>query len=114
MADISGVTSIVDGVPVVKWTGVSTTSDTPLKFTMASGAIASVLISGTFGGATAKLQFSNDGTTWTDLKDSAGTAVSGTATAQFQQVGIYAAYIKPVVSGGTSDNIDFTVTLRNV
>lgn len=112
MADISGVTSIVDGVPVVKWTGVSTSTDTPLKFAVPEGSIASVLISGTFGGATAKLQFSNDGTTWTDLKDSGGTTVSATAAAQFQQVNIYAVYIKPVVSGGTSDNIDFTVTLR--
>lgn len=112
MADISGVSSIVAGVPVVKWTGVSTTTDTPLKFALLEGAVASVLISGTFGGATAKLQFSNDGTTWTDLKDSAGATVSGTATAQFQQVGIYGVYIKPVVSGGSGDNVDFTVTLR--
>lgn len=114
MADISGVVSITGGVPVVKWTGVSTTSDTPLKFAVVNGAIASVLISGTFGSATAKLQFSNDGTTWTDLKDSAGTALSVTSATQFQQVGVYAAYIKPAVSGGTGDNIDFTVTLRNV
>lgn len=112
MADISGVSSIVAGVPVVKWTGVSTSTDTPLKFTVPEGSIASVLISGTFGGATAKLQFSNDGTTWTDLKDSAGTAVSTTSAAQFQQVGIYAVYIKPVVSGGSGDDINFTVTLR--
>lgn len=112
MADISGVVSIVGGVPVVKWTGVSTSTDTPLKFTVLEGSIASVLIGGTFGAATAKLQFSNDGTTWTDLKDSAGATVSATATAQFQQVGIYAVYIKPVVSGGSGDNIDFTVTLR--
>jgi hypothetical protein len=112
MADISGVVSIVAGVPVVKWTGVSTSTDTPLKLTVAEGSIASVLISGTFGSATAKLQFSNDGTTWTDLKDSAGTALSVTSTTQFQQVGVYAVYIKPVVSGGSGDNIDFTVTLR--
>lgn len=112
MADISGVSSIVAGVPVVKWTGVSTSTDTTLKFAVAEGSIASVLINGTFGGATAKLQFSNDGTTWTDFKDSAGTTVSATAATQFQQVGVYAVYIKPVVSGGSSDNVDFTVTLR--
>ena len=112
MADISAVSSVVDGVPVIKWSAVSTTTDTPLKFAVSEGSVASVLISGTFGGATAKLQFSNDGTTWTDLKDSAGATVSGTATAQFQQVGIYAVYIKPVVTGGTGDNIDVTVTLR--
>lgn len=114
MADISATTSIVDGVPVLKWAAVSTTTDTPLKFALAKGAYASVLISGTFGGATAKLQFSNDGTTWTDCKDSGGTTVSATSAAQFQQVNLFAAYIKPVVSGGTSDNVDITVVLRYV
>jgi len=113
MADISPVVSIVAGVPVVKWTGISTSTDTPLKFTMPSGSIASLLIGGTFGGATAKLQYSNDGTTWTDLKDSGGTTVSATSAAQFQQINIYAVYIKPVVSGGTSDNVDFTLALRS-
>lgn len=112
MADISAVSSIINGVPIIKWAAVTTTTDTPLKFAVPEASIASVLINGTFGGATAKLQFSNDGTTWTDLKDSAGATVSATAATQFQQVNIYAAYIKPVVSGGTGDNVDITVTLR--
>jgi hypothetical protein len=114
MADIAPTTSIVSGVPVIKWTGVTTTTDTPLSFAVTNPAYASVLISGTFGGATAKLQFSNDGTTWTDLKDSAGTAVSVTSATQFQQVNAFGVYIKPVVSGGTGDNIDFTVVLRSI
>ena len=114
MADISPTVSIVAGVPVVKWTGISTSTDTPLKFAVPAGSIASLLINGTFGGATAKLQYSNDATTWTDLKDSGGTTVSATAIAQFQQINIYSVYIKPVVSGGTGDDVNFTLALRSV
>lgn len=115
MADISPVRSIVDGVPTVRWDDISTTTDTPLKFTVTEqwGLAGSVQFAGTFGGATAKLQMSNDGTNWVDIKDLQGTAISATSTAMFEFT-CSAAYIRPAVSGGSGDNIDVILVLRGL
>jgi len=64
---------------------------------------------GTFGGATVKLQASNDGTVWTDLVDTnQDTPVELTAEGGMS---FYTAarYIRPIATGGTSDDIDVTV-----
>lgn len=115
MADISPTKSIVDGVPTVRWDDISTTTDTPLKFTITEqwGLAGSVQFVGTFGGATVVLQMSNDGTNWVSIKDLLGNAVSATAAAMFEFT-CSAAYIKPDVSGGAADNIDVILVLRGL
>lgn len=115
MPDISPVRSIVDGVPTVRWDDITTSTDTPLKFTVTEqwGLAGSVQFAGTFGGATAKLQMSNDGTNWVDIKDLQGAAISATSTAMFEFT-CSAAYIRPSVTGGTGDNIDAILVLRGL
>lgn len=75
------------------------------------GVAGSVQIVGTFGGATVKLQVSNDNSTYFDMKDLGGTAISATAAAffEFTTAGVY---LRPAISGGTSDAVDVILTLR--
>jgi hypothetical protein len=115
MADISPVRSIVDGVPTVRWDDISTTTDTPLKFTVTEqwGLAGSVQFAGTFGGSTVTLQMSNDGTNWVDIKDLQGNTISATATTMFEFT-CSAAYIKPNVTGGSANNVDVIIVLRGL
>jgi hypothetical protein len=59
----------------------------------------SVQVSGTFGGATAVLQGSNDGVTWNTLTDPQGNALSFTAGG-LEAVLELTRYVRPSVSGG--------------
>jgi len=65
---------------------------------------------GTFGSGTAKLQGSNDGTNWADL-DIAGssTALAFTA-AGGAEFSASCRYIRPLVTGGTGDDIDIRIS----
>jgi len=94
---------------LIKWEGAAT-GDTINSF-LANGyerVAATVQISGTFGGATAKLQASLDGTNWFDMTDMQGNAVSATSASMFE-VTTKALYLRPSISGGTSDSIDVLV-----
>ena len=99
-------------VPRVTWEALAT-GDTIVGLPVASqAAIAgAVQFKGTFGGATIGLQSSNDGTTYFDVKDLGGTVISATAAAMFEFT-IAAMYIRPVISGGTGDDIDVVMILR--
>lgn len=116
MATITPVMAVNGDVVTYTWTGISTTTDTPvavgpLKF--GKGAIrASVTTGGTFGGATAALQGSNDDSVYATLTDLAGNAVSATA-AKLQEFSSSCLYIKPSVTGGTGDNVNIVLALRN-
>lgn len=66
---------------------------------------------GTFGSATITLQGSNDGTNFVDLYDRTGTAISLTAAGGVD-FSTSARYIKPGISGGSSDDVDVHITLR--
>lgn len=117
MADISPVRVLVGDVVTVTWTGITTTTDTPLAYgPMLSGKgarYAAVTFGGTFnGGTTAVLQGSNDGTTWATLTDIAGNAISATA-AKVQEFSSSVLYLRPAVSGGSADNVNVVVALRN-
>lgn len=70
-----------------------------------------VQFGGTFGGATVKLQVSNDGTTFFDMKDLTGTAISGTSASffEFTSAGVY---FRPAVTGGSGNAVDVTLVLR--
>jgi hypothetical protein len=71
-----------------------------------------VQISGTFGSATVVLQTSNDGTNFYPIKDIHNTAVSTTAAAIFE-ITSAALYIKPAITGGTSDAVDVILLMRD-
>ena len=66
---------------------------------------------GTFGGGTVKLQGSNDNTNWVDLNDVTGTAIglTGTGGAEFTTSALY---IRPIITGGTGDDVDVIICLR--
>jgi gamma-glutamyltranspeptidase len=71
-----------------------------------------VQFTGTFGSATVKLQVSNDNTTFIDLKDTAGNAISVTA-AGFREFSTAGLFVRPAISGGTNDAVNVIVSLRN-
>jgi len=66
---------------------------------------------GTFGGGTVALQGSNDGTNWVNLKDFTGTEIGLTAAggADFTTSFLY---IRPIITGGSGDDVDVYVLLR--
>lgn len=69
-------------------------------------------VEGTFGGATAKLQGSNDNTNWADL-DIAGTATALAHTAAGGSEFVASCrYIRPLVTGGTSEDLNIYISLR--
>lgn len=72
------------GKEIYQWTPMAD-GDTLLPLiTNGPGVLAgSIQFSGTFGG-TCKLQGSNDGTNWVDLKDTGGNAISTAAAAAFE------------------------------
>lgn len=116
MPDISPTRSIVDGVPTLRWDDITTTTDTPLKFAITEqwGLAGSVQFTGTFnGGTTAALQMSNDGTNWVTIKDLQGVPISTTAAAMFEFT-CSAAYIRPSVTIGSSDDVDVILVLRGL
>lgn len=103
-----------DGVPYVLWETVKT-GDTINKFALTDqwGLAGSVQIFGTFGGATVKLQQSNDGATWFDIKDLYSTTISATANAIFE-ITCSAAYFRPAITGGAGDDVDVILVLRGL
>lgn len=70
-----------------------------------------VQFTGTFGGATVKLQVSNDNSTYFDMKDLLGNVITATAAGYFEftTAGVY---LRPAISGGTGDAVDVTMCLR--
>jgi hypothetical protein len=94
------------------WAGMAT-GDTinALKLINKGAQKAAVQISGTFGGATVKMQASNDGTTFADIKDIHNTAVSTSAAAIFE-ISSSAVYLRPAISGGTGDSVTATLFMR--
>lgn len=112
MPDISPTTNrTIEGIPYLRWANVATT-DTEVAHPVMTRLGGAVSFTGTFGGATVKLQQSNDNVTFFDMKDVYGTVISATADALF----IFrtdAAYIRPLVSGGTSDAVNIIVTMRS-
>lgn len=90
------------------------TADTSPEAIEAGGyltVVGSIQAIGTFGSGTVKLQGSNDGTNWADLKDTAGTAI-GLTEAGAAEFSTAMRYIRPLVTGGTGDDIDVFISLR--
>lgn len=95
---------------IATWTGETTAGNAtiPRYAPMISLSTASVQVSGTIGGATVLLQGSNDGVTYTTLKNIAGGDLSFNA-AGYAEFSSGAAFIKPSISGGTGDSINVIV-----
>jgi hypothetical protein len=114
MATVSPAVNLsISDAPRYIWEALAT-GDTinALKLSGAGARRAAVQIFGTFGGATIKIQTSNDGTNFYDIKDIHNTAVSTTSAAIFE-ITSAALYIKPVISGGTSDDVDVILHMRD-
>lgn len=96
----------------VIWTGI-VTGDTIDAFGVAGAAAVAgcVQFSGTFGGATIKLQGSNDGTNYFDMKDMYGVTISATAAAMFE-FSTSAVYLRPAIASGSANAVDVTLSLR--
>lgn len=97
---------------VVTWTPIAT-GDTINAYEVAgaTGALAAVQFTGTFGGATVNLQGSNDGSSWFELSTPSGTAVSTTASALFE-VSTAVLFLRPSISGGSGDAVTVVLALR--
>ncbi len=112
MATINPVRSSPGGAASkILWEGMATgdtiTPDLPSR----SEPVGSVQVTGTFGGATVTLQGSNDGTNYVTLKDLSGADISFT-TAGLAYFDGRTLYIRPGISGGSSDDVDVTVIYR--
>lgn len=114
MALISAARSTVMNAEVVQWANISSASSDTMEAAGLSGqagAIASVQVAGTFGGATVTLQGSNDGLNYATLKDTAGAAISLTS-AGIAEFSTAVAFIRPAYSGASGMTITVTVVTR--
>jgi len=96
----------------VAWTGIVTGDTfTSLPVSAQAAVVGSVQFSGTFGGATIKLQVSNDNTTFFDMKDLSGTVISATAAGffEFTTAGLY---LRPAIASGSGNSVNVILCLR--
>lgn len=75
------------------------------------GVAASIQVTGTWGGATAGLEQSNDNLNWFPVKDSAGANIALTANG-FVEFSASGVCFRPSLSGGTGSSLDFNVNFR--
>jgi len=103
----------VPGVWVYSYNELKTTDTSPNRISPGGTqpALGSIQALGTFGGGTVKLQGSNDGTNWVDLNDTEGTAI-GITSAGASEFTTSMVYIRPLVTGGTADDLDVYIALR--
>lgn len=90
-----------NGFAVFEWAAMAT-GDTvqPLQLGGSKPLAMAVQLRGTFGGAVA-LQGSNDGVTYTTLKDTAANAVSATGAAMFE-ITTSCRYLKPSIAASVT------------
>lgn len=90
-------------------TGDTATAWTPAGLMPLFGAIQ---VTGTFGGATVVLQGTCDGTNWVTVKDKNNAEISLTSAGAFEFATAMLS-LRPLISGGTSDDVDVTIICRN-
>ena len=73
--------------------------------------VASVHMTGTWGGATVSLEISNDNSDWVIAKDVGGSAITLNADG-LVEFSTAALYMRVAISGGSSDDVDVTVACR--
>lgn len=98
---------------VIVWTPLTTTNADGRPVEMPGSVVRSIHFSGTFGtGGTIKLQGSNNGTSWVDLTDPQGNAISKTAEA-IEAIEENTRYVRPFVSAGDgTTSLTATLILR--
>lgn len=115
MADVAFASDTVGNAPRITWETLTSANAAGTAFLQAgtSMAVAAVQFTGTFGGATAVLQGSNDGVEYATLRDpQTGTAISFTG-ADYAEVGTGMAFIRPFTSGGDgTQDIDCILVAR--
>lgn len=101
------------GIELNTWDNLDTSDTSPtVAEPGGTSALAGFMqVTGTFGGGTVKLQGSNEGSTWVDLKDLTGTAI-GITTAGGVEFTASARYIRPLITGGSGDDVDVYIIFR--
>jgi hypothetical protein len=114
MADITPTrvapNSMAHEVLIITWETVGG-ADTCLPVELANYADRSIQVAGTFGGATATVQGSNDGTNWATLADPQGNALAITS-AKIEALLEVTRYTRVVTTGGTGTDLDITLLAR--
>lgn len=83
----------------VTWTPLTSTNVSGQPIDMGHWVDRCIQISGTFDGATCKIQGSNDGTNWFTLTDPLGSDISISTNAAMKQVTEGPLWMRPLVSG---------------
>lgn len=100
------------GITLVSWTTLTENDTAQEVITSGTGPIACALqVIGTFGGATAVLQGSNDGVNWVTIPDVNNSSV-GLTSAGVAEYSTSVVYLRASASGGTSQDIDVILSLR--
>jgi hypothetical protein len=103
----------VNGAILLTWAALGNADD-GAPYAVPFAANITVQVIGTFGGATVKLQGSNDGTNWFDLTKRAGTSSASFTAAGGATANENPAYIRPVTSGGTGTNVNAIVAIHAI
>jgi hypothetical protein len=98
------------GVHQTVWSAMGN-ADNGAPQTPSSLADKTVQFDGTFGGATAVLSGSNDGTSWFTLSQPDGSPISATVSALMQIVE-NTKYVRPTTSGGAGSSINVRMVER--
>lgn len=101
----------VNGAVILAWEALGNADD-GAPYAVPYAADITVQVIGTFGGATVKLQGSNDGTNWFDLTKRGGTSAASFTAAGGASSNENPAYIRPVTSGGTGTDVDVIVAIH--
>ena len=98
-----------DKVQKLTWTNLNG-GDVGSAVKAANWTVKSVTVSGTFTGVSGTIQGSNDGTSFYDLTDAGGSAISFTA-AGVKAIRENTLYIRPNVNGSVSGSLQFDVIM---
>lgn len=101
----------VAGVVLYKWETLGNADDgAPVSIGYAADITIQAI--GTFGGATVRLQGSNDGTNWHNMTQKGGTTAIGLTAAGVHSINEMPAYIRPLTAGGTGTDVDVIVAVH--
>lgn len=101
----------LNGAILMTWASMGD-SDTGAAFAVPFAAELTAQASGTFAGATVKLQGSNDGVNWFDLTKKGGTSTFSLAAAGGGAANEVPAYIRPFTTGGSGTAVTVVVCIK--
>lgn len=101
----------VNGVILLTWEALGNADDgAPFALPFASDITVQPI--GTFGGATVRLQGSNDGTNWHNMTQKGGTSALTFTASGLHSVNEAPAFIRPTTTGGTGTDVDVIVCIK--